>query len=147
MEDRVKAAYYAWYARICAVLSYVAMGAAILGALFLRQTRVLENEAKAEGLALLLLLPAVALLMLGRYFKKRRLRLLCTSPATARYLYSVTRGGRSRRRYPVVEYEVEGVTYTAELDVRYSRGIEGEEYDIFYDPQDPATVRAACKGE
>ena len=144
MEDRVKATYYELYAKICTVIAYGLLGATLIAAFILRDAAILKDTAMSDGMVIVLMIPSVIFLLLGRHFKKRRLQLLCTVRTTARRLYTVTHGSRrGRRRYPVVEYEVEGRTYTAELDIPSYFGSEEEEYAICYDPHDPAVARLA----
>lgn len=45
-----------------------------------------------------------------------------------------------------VKYDVDGVTYTEELDTYKSSYGEGQTISVMYDPDDPATVRAGDKG-
>ena len=79
---------------------------------------------------------------MGGIFKDKELKLRCTARTTAFCIDTVRRrSGKTSVRHPIVEYEVKGVTYTAELQVSCSRNSVGETFPIDYDPLDPKTVR------
>ena len=95
-----------------------------------------------------LVFPAVLLVfggfLLGDYFKKQDRKLRCTRRTTARCIDTVRRkSGKHSHLYPIVGFEVDGVSYTAELSVTCSHSSVGELYPIYYDPLDPESVRVA----
>ena len=88
-------------------------------------------------------LPFFGIMALGFYYQKQERKLRCTQRTTAVCINTVLRNNsRIPSRHPVVEYEVEGVKYTAELPVSCPRNSVGELYTIYYDPLNPETVRA-----
>ena len=88
-------------------------------------------------------LPFFGIMALGFYYQKQERKLRCTQRTTAVCINTVLRyNSRIPSRHPIVEYEVEGVKYTAELPVSCPRNSVGELYTIYYDPLNPETVRA-----
>ena len=88
------------------------------------------------------LIPFIICFFLCGICRRRALMLICTKRTTAHCLYTVRhRSGKSYHRHPVVEFEADGKTYTAELPVSCPRCSEGELYTIYYDPLDPNTIR------
>ena len=88
-------------------------------------------------------LPFFGIMALGFYYQKQERKLRCTQRTTAVCINTGLRNNsRIPSRHPIVEYEVEGVKYTAELPVSCPRNSVGELYTIYYDPHDPETVRA-----
>ena len=87
-------------------------------------------------------LPFFGIMALGFYYQKQERKLRCTQRTTAVCINTVLRyNSRIPSRHPIVEYEVEGVKYTAELPVSCPKDAAGELYTIYYDPLDPNTVR------
>ena len=87
-------------------------------------------------------LPFFGIMALGFYYQKQERKLRCTQRTTAVCINTVLRNNsRIPSRHPIVEYEVEGVKYTAELPVSCPKDAAGELYTIYYDPLDPNTVR------
>lgn len=134
---RQKAAKFSLAGKICKALGGVGFGLTFVGALTLQDTP-----------GSILIFPAVLFIfggfLLGDYFQKQDRKLRCTRRTTARCIDTVRRkSGKHSRRYPIVGYEVDGVSYTAELSVSCSRSAVGELYTICYDPLDPKSVRIA----
>lgn len=134
--ERQKAAKYATASKVCKVLSLAGAGLLLLVSL-------LSGEGFDAAIGLLCLVPFILFSILHTVFKNKELKLRCTIRTTAHCIYTVRRrSGKSSHLHPVVEYEVEGVTHTAELSVSCTRHAVGELYTIYYDPLDPNTVRA-----
>ena len=134
--DRQKAAKYAKAGKVCQVLAAVFFIAAGFGAGLMKA----DNTSPA---LLVFIVPMAVLLFLGAHFKNKDLKLRCTRRTTAHCIDTVRRLSRRRStRHPIVEYEVDGVRHTAELSISCSKGDVGELYTIYYDPQDPDSVRA-----
>ncbi len=134
--DRKKAAKYAKAGKICSALAVVFGIMGFVGAALMEAT----NTSPA---LMLCLIPTVILLLLGTSFKSKDLKLRCTKRTTAYCIDTVRRrSGKSSHLHPIVEYQVEGVPYTAELSITCTRGAVGETYTIYYDPLEPGTVRA-----
>ena len=133
---RQKAAKYAMASKLCKGLAYVGIGITFIGAI------ALEDSPGA-----FLVFPAILLVfggfLLGDYFKKQDRKLRCTRRTTARCIDTVRRksGKHSSTLHPIVGYEVNGVSYTAELSISCSRDSVGELYVIYYDPLAPESVR------
>ena len=135
---RKKAAKFALASKVCKILAYAGVGFTFIGGI------ILDDSPGA-----ILVLPAILLVfggfLLGDYFKKQDRKLRCTRRTTARCIDTVRRksGKHSSTLHPIVGYEVDGVSYTAELSVSCSQGSIGELYTICYDPLDPQSVRPA----
>ena len=134
---RKKAAKFALASKVCKGLAYVGVGLTLIGGIILDDTP-----------GAVLVFPAILLVfggfLLGDYFKKQDLKLRCTRRTTARCIDTVRRkSGKHSHLYPIVGFEVDGVSYTAELSVSCSGDAVGELYPIYYDPLDPESVRAA----
>ncbi len=134
---RQKAAKFALASKVCKGLAYVGVGLTLIGGIILDDTP-----------GAVLVFPAVLLVfggfLLGDYFKKQDRKLRCTRRTTARCIDTVRRkSGKHSHLYPVVGFEVDGVSYTAELSVTCSHSSVGELYPIYYDPLDPESVRVA----
>ena len=134
---RKKAAKFALASKVCKVLAYVGVGLTFIGGI------ILEDS---DGV--FLVFPAILFVfggfLLGDYFKKQDRKLRCTRRTTARCIDTVRRkSGKHSHLYPVVGFEVDGVSYTAELSVTCSHSSVGELYPIYYDPLDPESVRVA----
>ena len=133
--DRRKAARYAKAGKVCKVLAIAFFIAACVGA-------ALMKTDNGSPVLLLCIIPMAILLFLDGYFKNKDLKLRCTERTTAHCIDTVRRrSGKHSARYPIVEYEVDGVRHTAELSISCSRKDVGELYTIYYDPLDPDTVR------
>ena len=132
--DRQKATKLALASKVCKIFGFVSIGAVLAGTLILR-----DDSSVVWMFAIVL---AILPVFLSGTLKYRELMLRCTKRTTARCIKTVCRhSGKSIRRYPIVEFEVDGMPYTAELSVSCSRHAEGELYTIYYDPLDPKTVR------
>ena len=134
---RKKAAKFALASKVSKVLAYVGVGLTFIGAI------VREGSRGA-----VLVFPAILFVfggfLLGDYFKKQDLKLRCTRRTTARCIDTVRRkSGKHSHLHPIVGFEVDGVSYTAELSVTCSHSSVGELYPICYDPLDPESVRPA----
>ena len=133
--ERKKAAGYARAAVVCRVLTYVFFGAAFIG------VAVTKGTVNTPVVMLSTLPFLLASVILYGVFKNKDLRIRCTQRTTACCIDTVhRRSGKYLHRYPVVEYEVDGVHYTAELHISCGRHAVGETYTIYYDPLDPHTV-------
>lgn len=94
-----------------------------------------------------LLLLSLGANILYSVFRDKELKLRCTSCTTARCV-DITYHKFSHRHHrisynrPVVEYTVDGVTYTKELSIRCDFFDIGKQYTIFYDPLEPEVARA-----
>lgn len=132
-EDRRRAQQLALYKK----LSTVAGTLFVIGGMIL-------GVAIGNGLmAFLPFIPGVVLVILSSVFESRRLKLICTVRVVAVCVDTVYRHhGKSGSTHPIVSYEADGVTHTAELKVSCSRRSVGELYTIYYDPEDPDTVRS-----
>ena len=134
--ERGRAAKFAVAAKVCKILTFVFVAWIFVGV-------AVVGEGGSVAL-LLFALPAIAASILEGVFKNKELKLRCTHRTTAFCVDTVRRhSGRHATRHPIVAYEVEGVTHTAELPVSCSRHAEGELYTIYYDHLDPNTVRPA----
>ena len=134
---RKKAAKFALASKVCKGLAYVGVGLTLIGGIILDDTP-----------GAVLVFPAVLLVfggfLLGDYFKKQDRKLRCTRRTTARCIDTVRRkSGKHSHLHPIVRFEVDGVSYTAELSVTCSHSSVGELYPIYYDPLDPESVRPA----
>ncbi len=134
---RKKAAKFALASKISKGLAYVGVGLTFIGGIILDDTP-----------GAVLVFPAILLVfggfLLGDYFKKQDLKLRCTRRTTARCIDTVRRkSGKHSHLHPIVGFEVDGVSYTAELSVTCSHSSVGELYPICYDPLDPESVRPA----
>lgn len=138
--ERQKAAQYARAAQFFKISTFVLFGVLTLCAF-------LVKGAIYTVLLSLLLILSIASALLYRYCGREELRIRCTKRTTACCVDTVRRhSGRHATRHPIVAYEVEGVTHTAELPVSCSRHAEGELYTIYYDPSDPSVVRTPKRG-
>ena len=138
---RRKAAKFALASSVCRVLTFVGFGITLVGAILLKETTESNNGLSFAVLAAVPFL--IVSSVLSDHFKKKDRRLRCTRLATARCVDTVRRkSGKYSRLHPIVGFEVDGVTYTAELSVSCSRDSVGEAYTIYYDPLDPQSVRA-----
>lgn len=136
--ERKRAAKYAVASKVCKTVSFVGAGILLVVSLLIE-----EGLNAAIGL-ILCLIPFIVFSILHKVFKNKELQIRCTKHTTGTCLYTVRhRSGKTYHRHPVVEYEVEGVTYTAELPVSCPKDSAGDLYSIYYDPLDPATVRSA----
>ncbi len=94
-----------------------------------------------------LLLLSLGANILYSVFRDKELKLRCTSCTTARCV-DITYHKFSHRHHrvsynrPVVEYTVDGVTYTKELSIRCDFFDIGKQYTVFYDPLEPEVARA-----
>ena len=137
--ERMRAAKYAVAAKVCKILTFVFFAWIFVGA-------AVVGEGASVAL-LLFALPSIAASILEGIFKNKELKLRCTKRTTAFCVDTVRRhSGRHAVRHPIVEYEVKGVTYTAELKFSCSRDAVGDTFPIDYDPLDPNTVRAKRRG-
>ena len=127
------AAKYAKKAKICFAVTIVGFVLLLLACFLIKSS---------APWTIFCFLPFFSIMALGFYYQKQEIKLRCTKRTTARCIKTVCRhSGKSIRRYPIVEFEVDGMPYTAELSVSCSRHAEGELYTIYYDPLDPKTVR------
>ena len=139
--ERRRAARYGTASKVCRVVALA--GAALLLVLSL----MIEEGLDTYIVLLLCLIPFIVFSALHTVFKNKELKLRCTKRTTAHCIYTVKhRSGKTYHRHPVVEFDAEGVTCTAELSVSCSRSAVGELYTICYDPLDPAVVRAEKRG-
>ena len=138
--ERKRAAKFGVASKVCKVLTFVFFGGMFLGAL-------MAKEDLNPG-AMLLTIPFFVLaIILSEVFKSKELKIRCTKRTTAFCIDTVRRrSGKTSVRHPIVEYEVKGVTYTAELNFSCSRDAVGDTFPIDYDPLDPNTVRAKRRG-
>ena len=138
--ERIKAAKFGMASKVCKVLTFVFFGAMFLG--------VLMAEADMSPGVMLLMIPFFVLsAILNGVFHDKELKLRCTRRATGFCVDTVRRkSGKHSTRHPIVEFEVNGETYTAELSVSCSRDAVGDVYTLYYDPLDPGTVRPERRG-
>ncbi len=137
--ERQRAAGYGVASKVCNILTFVFIGVMFFGVIALR--------GGASPAFMLLILPAIIAAILNGVFKDKELKLRCTRRTTAFCVDTVRRrSGKHSTRHPIVEFDVEGVTHTAELSVSCSRDAVGDLYTLYYDPLDPATVRAERRG-
>ncbi len=133
-DARKKAARYAKASAICKVLTFICFGLMFIGA-------IAFGSSKATPAIMLLILPPLVTILLSGHFHNRELKLRCTNRTSAICIDTVRRrSGKHSHLHPIVEYEVEGVTHTAELSISCGRHAVGEMYTIYYDPLDPDTV-------
>lgn len=129
--ERQKAEKLAVAHKVCRTMTYVFVG------LFVAVGVLTETRAAF----FLIVGLAVLCMLLGNHFKARELKIRCTACTTAICVDTVRRrSGKYSHRYPIVEFEVDGVTYTAELSTACSPNAVGEPYTVYYDPLDPKTV-------
>ena len=134
---RKKAAKFALASKVCKVLAYVGVGLTFIGA-------IVREDSRGAVLVFPAILFVFGGFLLGDYFKKQDLKLRCTRRTTARCIDTVRRkSGKHSHLHPIVGFEVDGVSYTAELSVTCSHSSVGELYPICYDPLDPESVRVA----
>ena len=139
--ERQKAARYAAGKKICNLLTVVLFAFAFLSG-------IAAQEGDGTSIPLLFLPLLVACILLGTFCKNQELKLRCTHRTTAICVDTVRRrSGKSSHRHPVVEFEVDGTTYTAELSVACSRDVVGQLYTIEYDPLEPSVVRGGWQDE
>lgn len=132
--ERRRAARLALWSRICTFLSYGLIGLVFLSAVIFKTT-------DHAPVFFVMVFPAAGLMVLSSHLKNRGLKLRCTVQTTARCVDTVRRRtGKHSHDYPIVEFEVNGVPYTAELSVACSPNAVGEPYTVYYDPLDPKTV-------
>ena len=138
--ERVRAAKFRIASKVCKVLTFVFFGGIFLGAM------MAKNDISPG--AMLLTIPFfVGSIILSEVFKNKELKIRCTKRTTAFCVDTVRRrSGKHTVRHPIVQYEVKGVTMTAELSISCSRDAAGDLYTIYYDPLDPSTVRAERRG-
>ena len=130
---RQKAMKYSQKAKICFAVTIVGF------VLLLLAVFTVKNSAPW---AIFLFLPFLGIMALGFHCKKQERMLRCTKRTTAVCVNTVLHStGRTPSRHPVVEYEVDGATMTAELSVTCKKDAVGHLYTVYYDPLDPATVR------
>ncbi len=142
--ERIKAAKFGKISKVCKVLTFVFFGGMFLGALFL-------GTFGTQSSAVMHLFPLFPLLVLSiifhEVFKSEELKIRCTVRVTAFCADTVRRkSGKHSTRHPIVEFEVNGVTHTVELNISCSRDAVGDIYTLYYDPLDPDTVRPERRG-
>ncbi len=138
---RVKAARYAVCGRVCHVASIILFGLTFVGAIAAG-----GDGNSAPAVFVLAFLPLLACVLLGSFFKNQELKLRCTERTTAICVDTVRRrSGKHSHRYPIVEFEVDGVTYTAELTISCSRDAVGQLFSFYYDPLEPTVVRGGWR--
>lgn len=138
--ERQKAAKLGVASKVCKVLTFVFFGGMFLGALMAR-----ENF--NPGVMLLTIPLFVLVIILSEVFKSKELKIRCTKRTTAFCVDTVRRrSGKHSTRHPIVEFDVDGVTHTAELSISCSRDAVGDIYTLYYDPLDPDVVRPVRKG-
>ncbi len=134
--ERIKAANFGKASKICKVLTFVLMGVMFLGLITTRSPSMI---------ALFFLM--IPMIILSEVFKSKELKIRCTRRATGFCVDTVRRkSGKHSHRYPIVEFEVRGVTHTVELSVSCSRDAVGDIYTLYYDPLDPDVVRPERRG-
>ncbi len=112
-HDRQRAARYAVCGRVCHIVSILLFVLTFVGAIAAQ-----GDGNSAPAVFVLAILPLLACVLLGSFFKSQELKLRCTERTTAICVDTVRRrSGKYSHRYPIVEFEVDGVTYTAELTV------------------------------
>ena len=135
---RKRAAKFALASRLCKVLTIASAGFVILWGIL-----------RGDGVSAAMVIPGFLVLLVSSllwpYFKKQDLKLRCTRRASARCVDTVRRksGKYSHTLHPIVGYEVNGVSYTAELPISCTQSSIGELYTICYDPLDPGSARPA----
>ena len=139
--ERQKAARYAACKKICNLLTVILFAFAFLSG-------IAAQEGDGTSIPLLFLPLLVACILLGTFCKNQELKLRCTHRTTAICVDTVRRrSGKTSHRHPIVEFEVDGKTYTAELSVTCSRDVVGQIYTIEYDPLEPSVVRGGWQDE
>jgi hypothetical protein len=134
---RIKAARFGVASKVCKVLTFVTIGVLFLGGIATQSPNIILP-------VFLLLIP---FLILSKVFKSKELKIRCTKRTTAFCIDTVRRrSGKTSTLHPIVEFEVNGVSYTAELSVSCTRSAVGDLYTIYYDPLNPAVVRAERRG-
>ena len=138
--ERKRAAKFGVASKVCKVLTFVFFGGIFVGAL-------MAKEDLNPG-AMLLTIPFFVLaIILSEAFKSKELKIRCTRRTTGFCVDTVRRrSGKHSHRYPIVEFEVKGVTHTVELSVSCSRDAVGDLYTLYYDPLDPDVVRPERRG-
>ena len=127
------AAKYAKKAKICFAVTIVGFVLLLLACFLIKSS---------APWTIFCFLPFFGIMALGFYYQKQERKFRCTQRTTAVCINTVLRyNSRIPSRHPIVEYEVEGVKYTAELPVSCPKDAAGELYTIYYDPLDPSTVR------
>ncbi len=140
-HDRQRAARYAVCGRVCHIVSILLFVLTFVGAIAAQ-----GDGNSAPAVFVLAILPLLACVLLGSFFKSQELKLRCTERTTAICVDTVRRrSGKHSHRYPIVEFEVDGVTYTAELTVSCSRDAVGQLYSFYYDPLEPTVVRGGWR--
>ncbi len=135
--ERQKAAKFGVGSKVCKILTFVFIGVLFLGGIATQSPAIIFPS-------FLFIIPSI---LLSEVFKSKELKLRCTRRTTAFCIDTVRRrSGKSSTRHPIVEYEVKGVTHTAELSISCSRDAVGDLYTICYDPLDPDTVRVERRG-
>ena len=139
--NRQKAARYGVFGRICRILTYI-----LIGILFISSLATSGDDTSSPASILLAFPPLIACTLLGTFFKNRELKLRCTARTTAICVDTVRRhSGKHSHHYPIVEFEANGVTYTAELTVSCSHDAVGQLYSFYYDPLEPTVVRGGWR--
>lgn len=134
--ERIKAANFGKASKICKVLTFVFMGVMFLGLITTRSPSMM---------ALFFLM--IPMIILSEVFKSKELKIRCTRRTTGFCVDTVRRrSGKHSHRYPIVEFEVNGVTHTVELSITCSRDAVGDIYTLYYDPLDPDVVRPERRG-
>lgn len=134
--ERIKAAKLGKASKICKVLTFVFMGVMFLG--------VITTQSPSMMALFFLMIPMI---ILSEVFKSKELQIRCTRRTTGFCVDTVRRrSGKHSHRYPIVEFEVNGVTHTVELSVSCSRDAVGDIYTLYYDPLDPDVVRPERRG-
>ena len=138
--ERKQAAKLALWSRVCILLSYGLIGLTVLSAV------IFKAADQSPPAFIFMVFPAAGLMILSNHLKHRGLKLRCTVRTTALCVDTVCRrSGKHSHDYPIVEFEVNGVPYTAELSTACSRKDVGQLYVIYYDPLDPSVVRSGWK--
>ena len=132
VDDRKRAAKYAVAHRVCKVMIYLWMIPVLIFGVCQLYIGVCITFALG-----------FSSIFLTHHFRKRELLLLCTARTTATCVGTDWHSsGRYLHLRPIVTYEVDGKPYTAKLSVSCPKSATGQLYTIYYDPQNPETVRA-----
>lgn len=138
--ERIRAARFGVASKVFKVLTFVFFGGMFLGI-------ILTRENINPGIVLLTLPLFVTSIVLSEVFKSKELKIRCTRRTTGFCVDTVRRkSGKHSHRYPIVEFEVKGVTHTVELSITCSRDAVGDIYTLYYDPLDPDVVRPERRG-
>ena len=125
--ERIKAAKLGVASKVCKVLTFVFMGVMFLGAITTQSPSVIA--------IFFLIIPMI---IMSEVFKSKELKIRCTRRTTGFCVDTVRRrSGKHSHRYPIVEFEVGGVTHTVELSAKPIKigiaRILAETADIFKD--------------